>query len=138
MKQKICVSFLLSLLPSIHNHFLYATVAKVPVSANSVSSFVGSCRSVTGIVEHCLMLSKSVEIKFWTGLRGLWHTLNAVRNCRKLHRALHSHSGQAVGSHPKGGENHAYYITYRRLHCNDYRKTQKPPLCKVTVSDLLD
>ena len=38
--------------------------------------------------------------------------------------------------HPKGGEAHANYFTYRSLHGDDHRKTQKPPLWQVTVSSL--
>ena len=36
--------------------------------------------------------------------------------------------------HPKGGEAHADYVTYRTVHRDDHRKKQKPPLCQVTVS----
>ena len=36
--------------------------------------------------------------------------------------------------HPKGGEAHAYHITYRTVYRDDYCEKQKPPLCQVTVS----
>ena len=52
---------------------------------------------------------------------------------RKGHRDIAQEAG-GRSHHPKGGEAHANYITYRAFYGYDYCKTQKPPLGQVTVS----
>ena len=52
---------------------------------------------------------------------------------RKGHRDIAQEAG-GRSHHPKGGEAHANYITYRAFYGYDYCKTQKPPPRQVTVS----